>query len=265
MNYDEILEYDGEKGGKEDYGANLILGTMGQGKSTLAKVLIRNYLATFTPHFEPHGIYPRCFVHDFNGGLAFEKIPTIEQYLAALNNRRKKNGKSQIELENPWDVFGAKFANGKLIWDRGPLRYVCGDRQKIAKMHMNYREYFRNGIGIFDEVTNYMYAGVQDWQVEILNNVRHTYSYVYYIFHGLRDVPPRFSRSSKIKKIYLFKTGEQKTFSEKNVQDRYPTCGNLLIEALNTLEKLPKSDHWIQPYALINIPKQEFQIVKTTK
>lgn len=230
-----------KKTGRRDYKTNLVIGGKGQGKSTLIRDMIDEYIAAYTPVYQKQGIYPRVFVHDFSSSRAFRDIMTIEQAIEHTG----------VTLEHPMDFLSLKDAEGKPVWQKGILRYVCQDEKDVRYMHKSIAKHFRNGLAVFDEWTTYIKPNPSDWQKLVVNNHRNWGLEVLLVCHQIMLVPNFFVRGDQVGKIILFKTKERH-LDFNQIRKKY-SCADDLWDALQRVTKAPEQDTFVQYHEIIEV------------
>lgn len=206
-----------KKKGVRDYAAYLVLGGKGKGKTTLLMDLIEIYLTEFLNN--------RVFVHDPSN--AFHEIKFVVKTIEELEEILKSEK-----------------------WKKGAIRFIGSGKENTQKMHELLGEYLTDAAVVFDEWSEYVLPNPTDWQMKMLIKHRNSRIEVFYVGHGLLDVPPKFVRGSKINRIILLDTGEE-GLTENDLK-KY-ACRKKLFPAYERVQAAPEQDTFTQYFEIIDV------------
>lgn len=163
-----------------DYTASAIIGDKRQGKSTLIKLLIDDYIAKYPNR--------RVLVYDIS--KAFGK---------------DSHGFEGYPLMTLDELYNGKIVNGRRArWKKGVRRVTGIDYDGVLSYMV---DVFRDGLLIIDEATTVMSDNPSDKRKAIM--ITHTNQRVdlFMVFHGLGYVPKRLR--GNFWNYYFFKTPDQ--------------------------------------------------------
>lgn len=233
--------------GVRNFRTYVIIGGKGSGKSSLAHDYSTNYLRHFNGSI-PAPMGPRVIVHDYSGSRAFETIMTIEQLGAAYRKFCKQISMKPMVFEHPLDVLKATDDKGHPFWKKGRIRYATAEDENIELFHRYVFNYVRNAMVILDECTVYFKSTLPQWQRLLLINHRNKGLEMVYIFHEVRSVPLKFTKSDATHSFDILPTREE--LNEQEILNRY-CCGKEIFEACKRVKAAPQRDTYTQYHEIV--------------
>lgn len=211
-----------------DYITTAIIGGKRQGKTSLVKLLIDNYVK----------IYPYRRVLVFDPSDAFKKEYDFPGY-------------KQIGLQ---ELFhGKKMRNGSIrYWSAGIRRILdVEDDNDFHDLLLNYMmHHFENGLIVIDEATILFPSNPSKLQKSLV--IKHTNRKIdlWMVFHTLQKVPPSFR--SEIWDYIFFKTFEGYTTPKQIENMRFPKPEEFFSLWKEAQEAPSKADQIIQYFTVFN-------------
>lgn len=228
-----------------EYGATLVFGAPGAGKSVLLRDTMDDYERVYGQKYQTP-FFPRIFVHALSGSRAFDDIPD----LVTLAKR--------FGIKDPLDIIRKvdKYGRNPIWMKWNKIKYVCRDEgDKIKEMHHALNNYFTNGLAIYDEWTVYVRDKPQGWQIDMATNRRNYGVEVYYVCHALRIAPIRLINSGMFTKMIFFDTTEHLTQKD---YDRFSRT-DLIQDAYERVRAYPRVDRWVQYHTVLDFQKKKFE------
>lgn len=180
----------------------IIVGEPGVGKSSMILGMYDDYEKKYAKKWKSIGslIQPRGFIHDLSGSRAFKHIPELSQIQKQYN----------LKVDHPMDIIGLKDKNSPngYLWKSGLVRYECNNENEFEYMYRVLMTHLENSFVFLDECTNYIDANPKKWQIIPVTNRRNFGWELVKAYHGLQDVPKKFSKRGHITKMIIFKTDE---------------------------------------------------------
>ena len=233
----------------------LYIGSKMQGKSSAMRDQIYIRQKTYGKAWAGLPVRYRQFIHDMSGSKAFSEFPTMREAHHAFEKQvkaaeEKEEGKFKALIKgHPMNVVFTKGTDGLPSWKEGGLRFIETELSEIEYMLRVLIKYYRNGLVLLDECSNYVEAKPKTLHKIPLINHRNYGWDVIYAFHRMLDVPNSFGRSNHVSEFRIFKTGEGE-LTPKDLRSKFSNHHKVLRE-YNRIRKVKPTNKWVQPYAVV--------------